>query len=194
MESLEDFRKYNKKEEDLVISGGDSSSLLLLKGWQPPLARIIKVNWDASLLVKERHIGIEIVARDEYGNFLGVRAITKMVVTTPKVAEAMAALEAILFCKQAGFFNVLFEGDANQVVNDINHGSLNLLTAGHFIEGIISEMQGLRHASLVYVGKKANNMAHCLAKDACSKVVDLVWLEDIPHCILHALLRDRSCP
>jgi ribonuclease HI len=114
-----------------------------------------------------------------------------MVVTTPKVAEAMAALEAILFCKQAGFFNVLFEGDANQVVNDINHGSLNLLTAGHFIEGIISEMQGLRHASLVYVGKKANNMAHCLAKDACSKVVDLVWLEDIPHCILHALLRDK---
>jgi len=98
------------------------------------------VNWDASLLVKERHIGIGIVARDEHGNFLGARAITKKVVTTPNVAEAMAALEAILFCKQAGFFNVLLEGDAKQVVNDVNHGSLNLSTAGHFIEGIILEM------------------------------------------------------
>jgi hypothetical protein len=55
-------------------------------------------------------------------------------------------------------------------------------------------MQGLKYASLVYVGRKANNVAHCLAKEASSKVVDLVWLEDIPHCILHALLRDRSCP
>jgi ribonuclease HI len=96
------------------------------------------VNWDDSLRVKERHIGIGIVARDEYGNFLGARAITKMVVTTSKVAEAMAALEAILFCKQAGFFIVLLEGDAKQVVNEVNHGSINMSIGGHFIEGIIS--------------------------------------------------------
>jgi ribonuclease HI len=152
------------------------------------------VNWDASLLVKERHIGIGIVARDEHGNFLGARAITKKVVTTPNVAEAMAALEAILFCKQAGFFNVLLEGDAKQVVNDVNHGYLNLSTAGHFIEGIISEMQGFKYATLVYVGREANNVAYSLAKEASNKVVDLVWFEDIPHCILHALLRDSSCP
>jgi ribonuclease HI len=146
------------------------------------------------LLVKERHIGIGIVARDEHGNFLSVRAITKKVVTTPNVAEAMTALEAILFCKQVGFFNVLLEEDAKQVVNDGNHGSLNLSTAGHFIEGIVSEMQGFKYATLVYVGREANNVAHCLAKEASSKVVDLVWFEDILHCILHALLRDNSCP
>jgi hypothetical protein len=116
IESLDDFRRYNKKDEAFVISGGESNSLLLLKGWQPPPAGIIKVNWDASLLVKERHIGIGIVARDEHGNFLGARAIMKKVVTTPNVVEAMAALEAILFCKQAGFFNVLLEGDAKQVI------------------------------------------------------------------------------
>jgi hypothetical protein len=139
-ESLDDFRRYNKKEEELVIYGEETSSHIFLKGWQPPLAGIIKVNWDASLRVKERHIGIGIgiVARDEYGNFLGARAITKMVVTTSKVAEAMAALEAILFCKQAGFFIVLLEGDAKQVVNEVNHGSINMSIGGHFIEGIIS--------------------------------------------------------
>jgi hypothetical protein len=49
-----------------------------------------------------------------------------MVVITPKVAEALAALEVILFCKQAGFFNVLLEGDAKQVAIDVNHGSLDL--------------------------------------------------------------------
>jgi hypothetical protein len=55
----------------------------------------------------------------------------------------------------SSFFNVLLEGDAKQVVNDVNHGSLNLSIAGHFIEGIFSEMQGLRYAYLVYVGREA---------------------------------------
>jgi hypothetical protein len=55
-------------------------------------------------------------------------------------------------------------------------------------------MQGRKYATMAYVGRKANNVAHCLAKDAFSKCVDLVWPEDIPYCILHALLRDHSCP
>jgi hypothetical protein len=32
MESLDDFRRYNKKEEELVIYGGETSSHILLKG------------------------------------------------------------------------------------------------------------------------------------------------------------------
>jgi hypothetical protein len=55
-------------------------------------------------------------------------------------------------------------------------------------------MQRLKYASLVYMDREINNVAHCLAKEAFCKVVDLVWLDDIPHCILHALLRNRSCP
>jgi len=100
----------------------------------------------------------------------------------------------ILFCKQTGFFSVLLEEDAKQVVNEVNHGSLKLSTSGHFIEGIISEMQGLRYATMVYVGREANKVAICLANEAFCMVVDLVWLEDIRHCILHSLLRDGSCP
>jgi hypothetical protein len=50
------------------------------------------------------------------------------------------------------------------------------------------------HFWFMIEGREANNVAHCLTKEASSKVVDLVWLEDIPHCILHALLRNRSSP
>jgi ribonuclease HI len=120
--------------------------------------------------------------------------ITKKVVTTPKVTEVMAALEAILFCKNAGFFTVLLEGDAKQMVNEVNNSFLNLSTAGHFIEGIILEMQWLKYESMVYVGREANNVTRCLANEAFSMAVDSVWLEDIPRCILHALLRDVLVP
>jgi hypothetical protein len=49
-------------------------------------------------------VGIGIVARDDKGKVLGARAIAKPVVAAPKVAEAMAALEAVLFYKATGFF------------------------------------------------------------------------------------------
>jgi hypothetical protein len=52
---------------------------------------------------KKKYVGIGIVARDNRGEVLGARAVTKPVVAAPKVAEAMEALEAVLFCKAAGF-------------------------------------------------------------------------------------------
>lgn len=60
------------------------------------------------------------MARDNNGEVLGARVVTKHVVAPPKVAEAMAALEAVLFCKVVGFFEVILEGDAKQVTDEVN--------------------------------------------------------------------------
>jgi hypothetical protein len=79
-----------------------------LTNWQPSLNGIIKVNWDASLSMKDRYVGIGIVAQDHSGNFMGARTIAKKVVGSLKLAETMAALEAVLFCKEAGFFLMCF--------------------------------------------------------------------------------------
>jgi hypothetical protein len=104
MDSLVEFRKYNSKEEESVNSNGVSLIHRPTIGWKPPPIGVVKVNWDASLNVKEHYIGIGIVARDHYGNVLGARAVTKIAVCAPKVAEAMAALESVMFCKEVGFF------------------------------------------------------------------------------------------
>jgi ribonuclease HI len=95
------------------------------------------------------------VARDNTGNVLGARVVSKHVVAAPKVAESMAALEAVLFSKVAGFMEVILEGDANQVVEDVNSASLNLNAAGHFVDEIKEEILGLRHASVIHVGREA---------------------------------------
>jgi hypothetical protein len=38
----------------------------------------------------------------------------------PKVAEGMITLNSIVFSKEMGFVDVIFEGDALQVVREIN--------------------------------------------------------------------------
>jgi ribonuclease HI len=55
------------------------------------------------------------VARDHSGNVLGAKSLTKRVVAAPKLAEAMAAYEAVIFCKDVGFYEIILEGDAKQV-------------------------------------------------------------------------------
>jgi ribonuclease HI len=160
----------------------------------PPPSGLIKVNWDASINVTNECIGIRVVARDNNGNVLGSKSLTKKVVTAPKLVEAMIAYEAVVFCKEVGFYEIILEGDAQQVVNDVNSRTPNHDVAGHFVEGIIMEMQGLREVSISHVGRDANNVAHQLAKDASTKEIDYVWLEDCPNFILHAVLREISSP
>jgi hypothetical protein len=130
VDSLEDFRRYNRRDKETMNSNGVLRTTRPPTGWQPPPSRLIKVNWNASVNIKKKYIGIGIVARDNNDNFLGARAVTKMVVAKPKVAEAMAAPEAILFSKESGFFEVILEGEAMQVVNEVNSAAPTLSSAG----------------------------------------------------------------
>jgi len=41
--------------------------------------------------------------------------------------------------------------------------------------------------TMVHVLRAANNVAHCLANEASSKVIDSVWLEDMPSVIFRML-------
>ncbi|XP_062152163.1 uncharacterized protein LOC133860602 [Alnus glutinosa] len=87
--------------------------------WIPPLDGVIKVNWDASMNMAKNWVGLGIIARDIKGLCMGARSIMLQAKTDPRTAETMATLEAIQFSKEAGFWNVIFEGDAAQVVKEI---------------------------------------------------------------------------
>lgn len=89
---------------------------------------------------------------------------------------------------------MILEGDAKQIVDEVNAAGLHLSIAGQFVDGIQAEIQGLRQALMVHVGRDSNKIAHALSKEASSKVMDWAWLEDIPNVILHDVLRDHLCP
>jgi ribonuclease HI len=194
MAHLEEYQRCNKNEN--ILSYGDLMPHLHRPrtGWCPPLSGLIKINWDASINITKECIGIDVVARNSIGNVLGAKSLTEKVVAIPKLAEAMAAYKAVVFCKEVGFYEIILEGDAKQVVDDVNSRTPNHDVAGHFVEGIIMEMQGLRQVSISHVGRYANNIAHLLVKEASTKEIDYVWLEDCPNFILHVVLREISSP
>jgi hypothetical protein len=53
-------------------------------------------------------IGLECVIRNFKGQVLGVKCSACKVEVDPTLAEAIPALHVILFCKEAGFRNIIF--------------------------------------------------------------------------------------
>ena len=61
---------------------------------------------------------------------------------------------------------------------------------GHLYEDIWCLCTGLRAASVGWVSRTANGVAHCLAKFARGLVDEIVWLEKSPPPALEALHLD----
>lgn len=95
------------------------------------------------------------------------------------MAEAMATLWAVKFCKEVGLFEMILEGDAAQVGNDIISSLPHLAKSSHLTESIIQELQGFRFATFVHVKRECNNVAHTLARLVVQNFLD-VWLEETP--------------
>ncbi|XP_041020460.1 uncharacterized protein LOC121262109 [Juglans microcarpa x Juglans regia] len=67
IETLEDFKKENGR----VITKDQQAMVLVNKSkWVRPAADFVKVNWDASLDLKNRRMGMEIISRNEEGEAL----------------------------------------------------------------------------------------------------------------------------
>jgi hypothetical protein len=82
---------------------------------------------------------VGIVARDIRGKFMGAQCSSFQLDTNPRTAESLAALYAVMFNGSFGFLEVVFEGDASQVISDINSPPHHFSKAGQFSKSVISE-------------------------------------------------------
>jgi len=95
----------------------------------------------------------------------------------------MAGLGAVQFRKEVGLFDAIFEGDAAQVVSEINSDPPYLSRFGHFIKSIHMKKQWFRYFSFVFAPRGSNSAAHTLAKKAACNTIDFCCPEDIPNCL-----------
>jgi ribonuclease HI len=134
-----------------------------------------------------------LLARDENGHFWVACGIKQRIVVDPTMAEALAALHAVIFAKELGFSSVIFEGDALTVVKAINSKGACESSYGHFVEDVKRYMSELARSSFIHVVRGANSAAHSLAKEACTHVTDNYWWHSIPSCI-GGIIREEEIP
>ena len=110
-------------------------------------------------------------------------------VTDSEEVEVLACSKALEFAVDAGFSELVIEGDNINVMKSIASPWANLLRLGHIYDDIRCIVGSLRHVEIKYTRRSANNVAHSLARHA-KHIDDVVWLEESPPSALEALYLD----
>jgi hypothetical protein len=132
-EAHQEFKLCNQKTQLIVGDMAPSA----VRMWKLSPVGVVKVNWDAAVNKNEGCLRIGIVAHDCEGVLLGAKCVFCLINADPTVAESLAAIYAMIFCKEVGFFDVIFEGDALQVVKEIQSTPPYTSRFGHFVGSIL---------------------------------------------------------
>ncbi|XP_040988934.1 uncharacterized protein LOC121236549 [Juglans microcarpa x Juglans regia] len=183
LQLTKDFKEANDSKQ----TGVDPGRPIGTNSWSPPPMNVYKANRDALVDRVHNRMGVGVVIRNWEGLVTATLRSSRSLFPDVKLAEAMAALRAVLFCKQLGISRLLLEVDALNVVNDINKETMDWSSARLIIQDIKAEFQSLEYGSTQFISRNSNCIAHCLAKDALKLSQESLTMEGVPPCIQHLL-------
>ena len=183
-EFLEDFHHALGQLRIPVIRPGDNV-------WHPPPESAFKLNFDAVIFLELNCSRVGAMIRNERGEVMAaMSARGPQVVDTSEEAEILACRMAMEFVREAGFTELVIEGDNVNVMKSVSASGADQSRLGHIIQDIKWLTQGLRKVSFSYVRRVANSVAHGLARYAKYVKEDIYWIEDNPPPVLKALYYD----
>ena len=105
-------------------------------------------------------------------------------------ARALACFKAMEFAIEAGFQNLVIEGDNSNVMRAISSTVPNNSFFGRIVDDIRHFISDGQSVGFSWVKRKGNMVAHYLVRFARNIVEDRYWMEDEPIPAVDALHRD----
>ncbi|XP_042939466.1 uncharacterized protein LOC122274496 [Carya illinoinensis] len=133
IKAQDDLSCYKMANQDHVSCRATETSKSLQK-WTTPPEGEYKLNWDAAINQPLNQVGIGAIIRDCSGQVLGTMLARRELNLSPFTAEAYVVMMAVIFCKEAGFQSVLFEGDSLKVVEGMQKTAKDWSQGGLIIE------------------------------------------------------------
>ena len=148
---------------------------------------MFKLNFDAVMFSELRFSGVGAMIRNEKGEVMAAMSARGPQVGESAVVEIIACRRALEFAGEAGFTDLVVEGDNLSVMK-----SLAASWLGHIIQDIKGLTRSLRNVSFSYVRRATNSVAHGLVRYAKNIREDMYWMEENPPPVLEALCYDFS--
>jgi ribonuclease HI len=120
-------------------------------------------------------MGIGVIIRDEKGGVIAAISKTREGLLEPTTGEAITLFFAMGLRRDIATQNVMFEGDAKQVMDAMNSTMSRWSRFGHLLEDTRHSLQRLSRCKCVYVNNEANEATHQPAKKAILNVNDRIW-------------------
>ncbi|XP_042950360.1 14.7 kDa ribonuclease H-like protein [Carya illinoinensis] len=152
----------------------------------------VKVNWDASMDLKGKRMGIGIMIRDEQGEAMVTVCDQKPNVIEATVAESIALRKAAEICAELNIQRATFEGDAKIVILVVNGDEDACFNFSPIVEDIRFYFSSRPNWSIQFVPRAKNMAAHSLAKKAIVMEEERVWIEEVLEFIVGVLNSDKD--
>lgn len=94
------------------------------------------MNWDASFDWKTNKMGGGVVVRDSEGKMIVVVCFKGDAVLSPLVVEIKVLWCTLKFCLEIGIHNIILDGDAKKVIDEVHSFEENLSVHGQLIEDV----------------------------------------------------------
>ena len=160
--------------------------------WKPPARDRYKVNVDGAVFKHRKKVGIGVLIRDE--TRVVIAALSK-IVNAPLGAteiEAKAMMARVLFARDVGIREVVFEGDLLIICKALQGEGVAPSSIQNVLDGTLELTTGFRNFSFSHVKRQGNVPAHLLAQYV-EKLEDyVVWLEECPSFLEHMCAHDMS--
>lgn len=93
-----------------------------------------------------------------------------------QMLETMVVSDGIRMAKNYGATNLIFESDAQLIINNINSPTTDFSFFGHFVESIRALFVGFNSCSFAFVNRSCSRATHLLARYCISANVAKHWL------------------
>ncbi|XP_071723523.1 uncharacterized protein [Rutidosis leptorrhynchoides] len=178
------FQRWFLSFSSLVSVGSRQVSRLVTRQdrWKPPVPGIFKVNFDAGFVLGSSTNRFDTIVRDHCGRCIGAWSGKLGRQGSVLPAEAIAALKSIELVRRLNLDAVIFEGDCQELIKELNSSSRSFSVIGnitkefkHFIDSYFSS------GGFSFVKHGGNRPAHVLAHYVF--IVDLVTFDcnNLPH-------------
>ena len=109
-------------------------------------------------------------------------------------AELLASRKAIKFVVDAGFSELVIEGDNSSTMKAISALQDDHSMLGNIIGDIHRLIKNLQWVRIECTRRGGNRVAHVLAQFARNISHDMYWMEDVPPIAWEALYQDANFP
>ena len=128
------LREYTDAQDFLSVP--DQIHVPTQQTWQPPPGSLFKMNFDGACFDDGAHLGYRAVIRNGKGEVMAAIAMRGGAVRDSEEVEVMACRKALEFAIDAGFTEIILEGDNAMVMKMISQAQPDLSRLGLIYEDI----------------------------------------------------------
>ena len=184
---IQDLGRLNQRAKDYLeefwvaqVHLTVSDTVDSMQTWRPPLGSSYKLNFDAAVFVDTSSSGFRVIIRNNMGEVTVAISAKGPTIVDSEEAEVLAFRRALEFTVDAGFEELVIEGDNATGMKSIT--SLRALQSimGNIYADIRFLAAGSRCRSFSCDKHNANTVAHFLARYARLIDEDIFWMEESP--------------